>query len=102
MIEAHCEVLVKGLNGLLDVMEGAAARLAPQLVVMGSAALTLAHLNTASVMGSVTLSVLKRLTIPVAVATSNSRHLVLTQRRELGWAEGLGWGSWVKGGMKGH
>ncbi|GIL47589.1 hypothetical protein Vafri_4374 [Volvox africanus] len=81
MIETHSEVLVKGINGLLEVMEGAAARLAPNLVVMASAALTMANLNTASVMGSVTLSVLKRLTLPVAVATSNSKNLVLTQRR---------------------
>ncbi|GLI58956.1 hypothetical protein VaNZ11_000674 [Volvox africanus] len=81
MIETHSEVLVKGINGLLEVMEGAVARLAPNLVVMASAALTMANLNTASVMGSVTLSVLKRLTLPVAVATSNSKNLVLTQRR---------------------
>ena len=53
---------------------------------MASAALTMTNLNTASVMGSVTLSVLKRLTLPLAVVTSNSRHLVLTQRRE--WAAG--------------
>ncbi|GIL97914.1 hypothetical protein Vretimale_3488 [Volvox reticuliferus] len=81
MIETHSEVLVKGINGLLEVMEGAAARLAPNLVVMASAALTMTNLNTASVMGSVTLSVLKRLTLPVAVATNNSKNLVLTQRR---------------------
>ncbi|EFJ50592.1 hypothetical protein VOLCADRAFT_116765 [Volvox carteri f. nagariensis] len=81
MIEAHSEVLVKGVNGLLEVMEGAASRLAPNLVVMASAALTMTNLNTASVMGSVTLSVLKRLTLPVAVATSNCKNLVLTQRR---------------------
>eukprot|EP00198_Chlamydomonas_reinhardtii_P001742 XP_001691078.1 predicted protein [Chlamydomonas reinhardtii] len=81
MIETHVEVLVKGINGLLEVMEGAASKLAPNLVVMASAALTMTNLNTASVMGSVTLSVLKRLTLPLAVVTSNSRHLVLTQRR---------------------
>ncbi|KAG2452561.1 hypothetical protein HYH02_002798 [Chlamydomonas schloesseri] len=81
MIETHVEVLVKGINGLLDVMESAATKLAPNLVVMASAALTMSNLNTASVMGSVTLSVLKRLSLPVAVVTSNSKHLVLTQRR---------------------
>ncbi|KAG2445998.1 hypothetical protein HXX76_000601 [Chlamydomonas incerta] len=81
MIETHVEVLVKGISGLLEVMEGAASKLAPNLVVMASAALTMSNLNTASVMGSVTLSVLKRLSLPVAVVTSNSKHLVLTQRR---------------------
>ncbi|GFR46433.1 hypothetical protein Agub_g8007 [Astrephomene gubernaculifera] len=81
MIEAHAEVLVKGMCGLLEMMESAVERLSPGLVVLASSALTMSNLNTASVMGSVTLSVLKRLSLPVAVVTSNSRNLVLTQRR---------------------
>ncbi|KAG2494492.1 hypothetical protein HYH03_007261 [Edaphochlamys debaryana] len=81
MIEAHADVEVKGLGGLLDCMEAAVRKLEPHMVVMASAALTMSNLNTASVMGSVTLSCLKRLTLPIAVVTSNSKHLVLTQRR---------------------
>lgn len=81
MIEAHAEVLVKGMSGLLEVMEGAVGKLSPQLVVMGSAALTMHNLSTASVMGSVTLSVLKRVSLPTLVVTCNSKHLVATGRR---------------------
>lgn len=102
MIEAHAEVLVKGMSGLLEVMEGAVGKLSPQLVVMGSAALTMHNLSTASVMGSVTLSVLKRVSLPTLVVTCNSKHLVATGRRECGGrgkgfvgtgerAAGVGW-----------
>jgi hypothetical protein len=63
--------------------EAATNKLAPNLIIMASAALLMANLNTASVMGSVTLSVLKRLAhVPVAVVTANSKNLQLTQRRE--------------------
>lgn len=42
MIEVHAEVVVKGLSGgLLEAMEAAVGRLKPNMLVMGSAALTM-------------------------------------------------------------
>ncbi|KXZ49931.1 hypothetical protein GPECTOR_19g382 [Gonium pectorale] len=72
MVDTHAEVLVRGEYGLMDVMDNYVNAVEAQMVVMGSQHLTSNDFNY--VIGSITLSALKRMHVPVMVVTANSRH----------------------------
>ncbi|GLC44162.1 hypothetical protein PLESTB_000901400 [Pleodorina starrii] len=71
MVDTHVEVLVRGMWGLLDMMDNYVSAVEAHMVVMGSEHLTSNNFNY--VIGSITLSALKRLHVPVMVVTANSR-----------------------------
>ncbi|KAG2452583.1 hypothetical protein HYH02_002820 [Chlamydomonas schloesseri] len=72
MVDTHCEVLVRGVWGLIDVMDNYVSAVDARMVVMGSQHLTSNDFNY--IIGSITLSALKRLHVPVMVVTANSRQ----------------------------
>eukprot|EP00198_Chlamydomonas_reinhardtii_P001560 XP_001690896.1 predicted protein [Chlamydomonas reinhardtii] len=59
MVDTHCEVLVRGVWGLIDVMDNYVSAVDARMVVMGSQHLTSNDFNY--IIGSITLSALKRL-----------------------------------------
>ncbi|GLI58901.1 hypothetical protein VaNZ11_000682 [Volvox africanus] len=71
MVDTHVEVLIRGVWGLLDMMDNYVTAVEAHMVVMGSEHLTSNDFNY--VIGSITLSALKRLHVPVMVVTANSR-----------------------------
>ena len=85
--QAKMDVVVKGYTGLLDCLESYATACEATLVVMGSQALTSQTMisgtvSSAAVVGSVTLSCVKRLAgVPMLVVTANTR---LVQVRDPG------------------
>eukprot|EP00798_Chlamydomonas_sp_ICE-L_P015971 gene15971-22102_t len=80
MTVTHCDAVVRGSLGLLDAMEKYVVQLGvdSMTVVMGSAQLTSNVFDY--VVGSVTLSAIKRLLgIPVIVVTANSKTVLTLQ-----------------------
>ena len=63
---------VRGVWGLIDVMDNYVSAVDARMVVMGSQHLTSNDFNY--IIGSITLSALKRLHVPVMVVTANSRQ----------------------------
>ncbi|KAG2446024.1 hypothetical protein HXX76_000626 [Chlamydomonas incerta] len=72
MVDTQCEVLVRGVWGLIDVMDNYVSAVDARMVVLGSQHLTSNDFNY--IIGSITLSALKRLHVPVMVVTANSRQ----------------------------
>ncbi|KAG2494533.1 hypothetical protein HYH03_007300 [Edaphochlamys debaryana] len=72
MVDTVTQVLVRGVWGLMDVMDNYVTAVDAHMVVMGSQHLTSNDFNY--VIGSITLSALKRLHLPILVVTANSRQ----------------------------
>ena len=85
--QAKTDVIVKGnYSGLLDCLESYVAACDATLVVMGSQAMTSqvtisGTMASAALVGSVTLSCIKRLAgLPMVVVTANTRIVQLNER----------------------
>ena len=85
-IQAKMDVVVKGYAGLLDCLESYVDACEATLVIMGSQAITSQPIisgttASAAVVGSVTLSCIKRLAgMPMLVVTANTRLVQLNER----------------------
>jgi hypothetical protein len=73
-LTANHQPQVRGMWGLLDMMDNYVTAVDAHMVVMGSQHLTSNDFNY--VIGSITLSAVKRLHVPVLVVTANSRSNV--------------------------
>eukprot|EP00798_Chlamydomonas_sp_ICE-L_P015968 gene15968-22099_t len=77
-IETNMDIIVKGYAGMLDCLDSYVMASGATLVVMGSLCLTAANLNS---MGSVTLSCMKRLNVPIMVVTVNSKNIKMAAQQ---------------------
>jgi nucleotide-binding universal stress UspA family protein len=70
------DVKVKGCDGLLDCLEKYVLECDASVVVMGSKAISsVSHNGPAAAIGSVTLSCIRRLKLPMAIVTPQTRLL---------------------------
>jgi len=89
LLEMYTDVVVRGPYGLLERMEMYLDEVQPKLLIMGSGQLTAPTANYA--VGSVTVALLRRVSLPVLVVTANSRHIETskTKLRMLGIVDPL-------------